>query len=403
MEKEKKICMVLDSDYPDDIRIKKEVKTLTKYGYYIFILCLRFNKKQLKKEYNNKITISRFYLPRKIALISRGLINTFFDYYTFFWVLKICGVIKKNNIKIIHLHDLYLFKAGIYTKKICNKRDIKLVGDLHENYIEAIKEYIHSRRFLSNFIMNFKRWSKKEVKWIRQFDSVISVIEEAQSRLEKKGIEKEKIYLVPNYADMNELNKLSINHNLYGYYKKYYNILYLGGINRHRGLTILIDAVKLLKNKINNLKCIIVGGGSFIDDIKKYVKDLNLYSVVDILGGVPFNDIRNFIEISNICIIPHLKNSHTDTTIPHKLFQYMYFKKPVIVSDCIPLRRIVSDSQCGLVYESYNHNELSNNVIKLFNDSMLERDLGINGRKAVIEKYNWKISEDELTKLYRNL
>ncbi|MBA7679022.1 hypothetical protein ES703_87303 [subsurface metagenome] len=61
---------------------------------------------------------------------------------------------------------------------------------------------------------------------------------------------------------------------------------------------------------------------------------------VEIIKWQPFDKVPSYIKASDICLVPHQKNSHTDTTIPHKLFQYILMKKPIvsIQNDCCPKR-----------------------------------------------------------------
>jgi glycosyltransferase involved in cell wall biosynthesis len=81
----------------------------------------------------------------------------------------------------------------------------------------------------------------------------------------------------------------------------------------------------------------------------------------------------------------------------------MIFKKPVIVTDCIPLKRIVEECQCGVVIPSKGHNELANGVMSLYENKEYAKLLGENGRKAVEQKYNWKNAGANLMELYRSL
>ena len=49
---------------------------------------------------------------------------------------------------------------------------------------------------------------------------------------------------------------------------------------------------------------------------------------------------------------PHEDFEHTQTTVPHKLFQYMMGRKTVLVSDCAPLKRIIGDNEAGYVFKA---------------------------------------------------
>ena len=78
-------------------------------------------------------------------------------------------------------------------------------------------------------------------------------------------------------------------------------------------------------------------------------------------------------------------------------------RKPVIVTDCKPLKRIVEECNCGLVVPSGDYDKMTKAIIKLYKNNELAKKLGENGRKAVEKKYNWKNEAEKLCKLYEGL
>lgn len=81
----------------------------------------------------------------------------------------------------------------------------------------------------------------------------------------------------------------------------------------------------------------------------------------------------------------------------------MALKKPVIVTDCDPLKRIVGECKCGIVIPSGDHRKLAEAVIMLYKNVELARTLGKNGRKCVEKKYNWKKEAKKLIALYERV
>jgi len=78
----------------------------------------------------------------------------------------------------------------------------------------------------------------------------------------------------------------------------------------------------------------------------------------------------------------------------------MVMKKPIIVTDCPPLKRIVEETGSGLVIPSGDYNKMAEAVIKCYENPEISRSMGENGRKAVEEKYNWKREAEKLCALY---
>jgi glycosyltransferase involved in cell wall biosynthesis len=145
------------------------------------------------------------------------------------------------------------------------------------------------------------------------------------------------------------------------------------------------------------------GSGEFDKEMRELCKDLNVENNVVFTDWVDFRLVPSYIALSDVCLVPHHASGHTNTTIPHKLFQYMAMRKPVIVTDCKPLKRIVEECDCGIVVPSGDRNEMAEAVIKLYNDRELAAKLGANGRNAVEGKYNWENEAKKLCELYERL
>lgn len=66
----------------------------------------------------------------------------------------------------------------------------------------------------------------------------------------------------------------------------------------------------------------------------------------------------------------------------------MAANKPVLVSDVVPMKRIVEEENCGLVYEERSIEGFISQLLRLQNAEFRNK-LGQNGAKAVKERYNW--------------
>ncbi|HDL78618.1 MAG TPA: glycosyltransferase, partial [Bacteroidetes bacterium] len=137
-------------------------------------------------------------------------------------------------------------------------------------------------------------------------------------------------------------------------------------------------------------------------DLKNLSVELGVENSVTFTGWLRFKESTQMIQNSDVCIIPHLSTEHTNTTVPHKLFQYMYLKKPVLVSSSPPLKRIVQEANSGLVFDAGNSADFADKLVQMFESGNLQK-WGENGHKAVLEKYNWKKESEKLIRIYRAL
>jgi len=138
-------------------------------------------------------------------------------------------------------------------------------------------------------------------------------------------------------------------------------------------------------------------------DLIAFLKSYRLEHLVDWYDWQPFENIMTFIQNFNVGITRLERNLQNDATTPNKVFQYMYMKKPVLTADSLPMRRIVKETESGLVFESNNSRDLINKIEQLLTDKNLRKQLGENGRKNVMARYNWKVTRTQLVKLYREM
>jgi glycosyltransferase involved in cell wall biosynthesis len=287
------------------------------------------------------------------------------------------------------VHDLPLVGLGNRLKKRFN---IKLTADLHENWPAFVAISKHTNTLAGKVFSPVFLWRNYEKRELLKADNVIVVVDEAKIRLTNLGIPASKIHVVSNTINFSEL-KLQVTGNTSG------NILYYaGGINHHRGLQNIIKAI----GKSHNKKLIfwILGEGSYKEELETLVKALALEKQVIFQGYKSFSVVMQMLSEADFAVIPHLKNEHTDSTIPHKLFQYMFLRKPVIASNCTPIKRILEKTGSGIVYPFDQVDQLAKIFDNLNNFDMVK--MGQNGEMAVRNLYNWENDSKILAAIYQS-
>ena len=398
--------MVLESYFPPDIRVEKEAKALISAGYEIYLLSL--GKKGMPKRENiNGINIIRVF-PSE-SFLSKAWRHFWFSIFfdNPLWKRCLQDAIKQYEIDVVHVHDLPLVKTVMF---IAKKFDIPVIADLHENYPEAVKVWRETNSSLKSKILNtitpVWRWKRFERKTLHRVDRVITVVDEAKEHYTNDcGVPSQKVSVVMNTEDLEEFDRLNVDKSLINKYEDDFVISYVGGFGPHRGIDTAIKSMPKILKEIPHAKLLLVGGKhpEYEMYLKRLCKNLRVGDVVDFIGWIDFSLIPSYIAASDVCLVPHHASGHTNTTIPHKLFQYMAKKKPVVVSDCKPLKRIIEECNCGLVFPSGNYEKLAECIIKLYRFKEFANELGKNGRKAVETKYNWKNEAKKLIDLYNGV
>ena len=381
--------MVLESEFPPDVRVENEILALSEAGHEVHLACST-RKNRPQKELFGKAVIHRKTITPFIYKSSVGCLK--FPFYFNFWRSFIFNLIANEKFDAIHIHDLPLSKVGVEVKRRFN---IPLIIDLHENWPALIKTAPHIQTFPGRLLSSNRQWIEYERKMLPGADSIITVIEEAADRVIRLGIEPGKIYMVSNTINFENLSIIV---------KKIetgaFTIFYGGAINRHRGLQIALKAIKICIGKNIDVRLWIVGDGSFRKQLEELSDTLNIKSHVHFFGQKPFHEMLEILAESDVAIIPHLRTDNNDASSPNKLYQYMYLNKPIISSDCTSLKRIINETHTGFIYKNDSFDDLAVLLQKLYNDRNLLNDLEGNGRRAVVEKYNWNTDSKRLVELY---
>lgn len=403
----KNIGMVLQSNFLPDIRVEKESRALLEAGYNVFLLA-RYSKGQRKEETIEGVRVRRVNVIAGSLLEKLHSLRFYLTFKNSFWKNEIEKFITDFDVGVLHIHDLRLVKTGV---EVAKKNNLLTIADLHENYPEALQVWKSNNKktkikdFLLSPLKGLERWKNYERKCVEEVDKVIIVVEEARKRLLKYGIPKKKITVISNVVDIDNFTNINTDENITQKYKNYFVISYIGGFGPHRGIDCTIEAMKYLKGTIEGIRMVLVGdkNKNYMKELKQLALKYDVYELIDFVGWQPFEKIPSYIRASDVCLVPHNKNPHTNATIPHKLFQYMLEGKPVVVSSCKPLRRVIEETDSGLVFEAGNKKDLADKIIDLYNNENLRRELGKNGKKAVQRRYNWRMESKKLINLYRQL
>ncbi len=390
--------MVLDLEFPTDIRVENEAISLIESGHELTLLCLFGGNS--KKSFNHRgiqvihSSVSTFRFNKSKGLASR------FGFFDRFVEKQVRSQLGKSKYDCLHVHDLPLLtgciKAGL--------GKISIVSDLHENYPAALNHYAWSSGRFVNKLVSPKRWQRKELAALKLVDRVIVVVEEARNRLASLGVPPEKVSIVSNTVNRREFDRYPDEASILSKGHERFVAVYVGGIDAHRGLDTMIEGLPMLIERHPQFKLLIVGSGRTEGNLRALSSKMGLDEHIEFTGRMPIESMRSFIKAGNVGVIPHLKTDHTDSTIPHKLFQYMYQSKPVLVSNCDPLARIVKETQTGYIFESRDAESFAKQMGNLAELELTKRQaMGERGLQAVTAKYNWQESARELIKLYREL
>ena len=389
--------MILDKPFPTDLRVENEATSLIKAGHEVGLLSIApYEESKIISHKGIKVyqnAVSTFYSKKMHGLA--GMIP-WMDWHVFRQVSKI---LKEVTYDAIHFHDLYMFGAAEKLKKRFN---VKLIGDLHEFYVEVLPDYKWTQVFPNRYLISYSKWKRKEREWLAKMDKVVVVNKEMQEKTIPKGVSEQNIIIVENRLNTNVFDEYEEHQPTIERLKDSFNLLFVGGFVGNRGLEHVVDAMNKLK-EYPDIHLVLVGDGALRPVLEKKVQEYDLHSNVHFEGWQSQERVKSYLKVGNVGLIPFKRTPQTDNSSPNKLYQYMYYGLPMISTDCPSIKEIVEKEDIGLVYQSEKVGQLVEAILKIYNDSELKDRFHKNGKKALAAKYNWEANVTGLIEMYASL
>lgn len=399
----KKILHVTKAKFPPEIRVVKESLSLCQAGYRLAVLCPSYGDEPTYEVWKG-IEIFR---PRLLG--RRPFFEKLFELVTlcspaWYWSLR--KVLSRYQPDVLHVHDIWLGRVAFAART-----SQMVVMDLHENMPAATVEYLGGykglQRLCRRLFHSHQRIFAYERGLLQSSDMILAVVQEAHERIlqDHPSLAPEKVTNVENLESKRFVSGSKVGRA--SFLKDHFSILYIGGFGPHRGLETLVRAMVSVKKSTMRVKVQLIGArpSQYLEMLKQLICECGVESHVQITGWVNVDDVVANIQQADVCCVPHHSNAHTDTTIPHKLFQYMTAKRPVLVSSSAPLARSVRQSGAGLVFNAGDQEDCAKKIMELANSPVKCSSYGESGYRYVKEKgHNWEDeSEPKLIKAYDRL
>lgn len=241
-----------------------------------------------------------------------------------------------------------------------------------------------------------------ELEAARACDRVVVISRALGDWLAARGIERGKIHLIPNAAELDAESGRSAAPAA-GEDGERVTVGFIGALAGYEGLDDLIRAVAIVAPQIPGLRCIIVGDGRERAALERLSRKLKCQDIVQFTGRVPRDQVAEYYRKIDIFPLPRRSCEVCELVPPLKPLEIMAHRRPVVVSGVAPLAEMVRNGETGLVVPPEDVDALAAAIERLCRDRALRMRLAERGRQWVETERNWAQNALLYLEMYRNI
>lgn len=366
-----KVCHITSAHKSDDVRIfYKECVSLSANGYDTYFVARGSSREE-----------------KGVHVIGLGQAPTNRLKRMTLFAYKIYKNALRVDASIYHIHDPELLPYAIRLKN----KGKKVVFDSHEKYTDQIS----AKSYLPSYVRNILAWAygKYEDYVLRRIDAVIFPCTcDGKHPFQGKC---DCCITIDNYPVLEEL------------FEKYdstiekepFSVCYVGSITHNRGIGSLVNAIGK-----TNAHLIIAGNmapRNYINELSKLPGWCN----VEYVGALDRKQVYSLIQKSCIgaATLLNVGQYNKYDNMQTKAYEYMSLGVPVLLTKAPYNETVIKKYGFGLCVDPENKDELAQAIGHILSNPQKAEQMGVNGRKAVLQEFNWKTQEEKLLNLYSRL
>jgi len=384
----KHILIVIENlPAPFDRRVWQEASTLKENGADVSIICPKMKGYTKSYEVIDGIEIYRHSLP----LEARGALGYLLEYSSaIFWEFVLSWkIFFKKRFHVIHgcnPPDLIFLTALVF--KLFG---VKYVFDHHDINPELYIAKFQRKDFFYKMMVLFEKLTFKAANF-----SIATNESYKEIAIKRGGMAPEKVQVVRSGPSLKRL-KLIPPVEKYKKGKKYL-IGYVGVIGEQEGLDLLMQSAKELKAMRNDVQFAIVGGGTDLDNIKAYAREIGVGDMVDFYGRVSDQVLLEVLNTADVCVNPDKPTEMNNLSTMNKIMEYMALKKPIVQYD---LKEGRASALKASLYVSHNDTrEFAEKISYLLDNEEVRREMAEYGHDRVLNKLSWDYESEKLLRFY---
>jgi glycosyltransferase involved in cell wall biosynthesis len=318
-------------------------------------------------------------------------------YWENLYALNAIRIAKKNTVDVIHAH--FAYPEGFVGVLVKNATRKPLVITCHGYDINTVPEIGYGVRLR-------KEYDALVHTALRRADAVISVSTRTKEKIVELGADPEKVFVIlngvdlelfrpPNERDTEDLMEVR---KRFEVSEDEFLILNARHLYPVYGIHYLIYAMKIITQRVKNVKLIIAGEGPLRKTLLELAQKLEVNKYVRFVGTVPRTLMPKLMQASSIYV-----NASLSDTTPISLIEATASGLPIVSSDVGGISDVVINGFNGFLCPPRDPKAIADIILYLLENPSEIKRVGLNGRKLSEERFNIERKIDKIVEIYRKL
>ena len=314
-------------------------------------------------------------------------------FWSFNWIPEMFKKLKvtAHEFDIIHAHGYHISSslAGCYYAKKCKKPFILTAHDL----IIPDDLPTDAKLFKKIYDKTFGRYL------LKNSTRLIALTEDQIQQYAERGGDVSKIRIIPNGIELDKYRNAKTNPDIiakYGIDDVDKVLLFVGRIDKYKGIQDVIEAMPEILSKHHNIKFIVVGGDyGYKCELKKLSEKLNVDKSVVFTGNISKEELIELYKRADIFVFPSKMEGFGIV-----LLEAMASGTLCIAYSIPSVRKIIKDNENGVLVK--NKNELLDKILYYLDNVEEKKKIETNAFKYV-ENYDIKSIITKLVMIYEEI
>jgi colanic acid biosynthesis glycosyl transferase WcaI len=327
------------------------------------------------------------------SLLGRG-INALLLPFTFYLGVR---SMDQHDVALVYCPPLTVGLAAFFLQRF---KSIPFVFNVQDIYPQTLIDLgLMKNPLLIRFFEGMERFIYAKTACI-----VVHSDGNRQYLITKRSVPPEKVAVISNWADtelIRPLNQFNIFRKEYGIENKFI-VCYAGTMGYAQDLNPFIQTAKELQT-YTDILFLLVGEGVRENEWKRKIAQLALRNVL-FLPLQPKTVYHSIVSASDVGLVPLTEELRTPV-VPGKLLDFMAGGRPVIatVNTNSDTNRFIREANCGYSFLPEEGQQVTQTILKLYQDPSLAKHLGDNGRIYAEEHFSLKVCAAEYEKLFHRI